>query len=61
MTKIILTITITPPMLEPPTPDTKYCLDCAVRVRQKKEAERQRKRRHDSTHLRLDLLSQTGF
>ena len=29
----------------------KYCPDCAVRVRRKKEAERQRKRYHDSTHL----------
>ena len=29
----------------------KYCPNCAVRVRRKKEAERQRKRYHDSTHL----------
>lgn len=29
----------------------KYCPDCAVRVRRKKEAERQRKRYYDSTHL----------
>ena len=29
----------------------KYCKECAARVRRKKEAERQRKRYHDSTHL----------
>lgn len=29
----------------------KYCKDCAARVRRRKEAERQRKRYHDSTHL----------
>ena len=29
----------------------KYCLDCAVTARRKKEAERQRKRYYDSTHL----------
>ncbi len=29
----------------------KYCPDCAVRMRRKKEAERQRKRYYDSTHL----------
>ena len=29
----------------------KYCRECAARVRRRKEAERQRKRYHDSTHL----------
>ena len=29
----------------------KYCLDCAVTARRNKEAERQRKRYYDSTHL----------
>ena len=29
----------------------KYCPDCAVTARRKKEAERQRKRYYDSTHL----------
>ena len=29
----------------------KYCPDCAVTTRRKKEAERQRKRYYDSTHL----------
>lgn len=29
----------------------KYCPDCAARVRRRKEAERQRKRYHLSTHL----------
>ena len=29
----------------------KYCPECAVVVRRKKEAERQRKRYYDSTHL----------
>ena len=29
----------------------KYCKDCAARVRRRKEAERQRKGYHDSTHL----------
>ena len=29
----------------------KYCKECAARVRRRKEAERQRKRYHDSTHL----------
>ncbi len=32
-------------------PLQEYCKDCAARVRRKKEAERQRKRYHDSTHL----------
>jgi hypothetical protein len=29
----------------------KYCSDCAAKVRRRKEAERQRKRYHLSTHL----------
>ncbi len=31
----------------------KYCPDCAVIARKKKEAERQRKRYYDSTHLEV--------
>ena len=31
----------------------KYCPDCAVVARRRKEAERQRKRYYDSTHLGL--------
>ena len=31
----------------------KYCPDCAVATRRRKEAERQRKRYYDSTHLGL--------
>ena len=31
----------------------KYCPECAVAARRKKEAERQRRRYYDSTHLRL--------
>ena len=32
----------------------KYCKECAARVRRRKEAERQRKRYHDSTHLGVE-------
>ena len=31
----------------------KYCPECAIAVRRKKEAERQRKRYYDSTHLEV--------
>ena len=38
-------------MFTPKSNRAKYCPDCAVRMRRKKEAERQRKRYLLSTHL----------
>ena len=38
-------------LFAPKSNRAKYCPDCAVAARRKKEAERQRKRYYDSTHL----------
>ena len=40
-------------LFRPGSNRAKYCPECAVAARRKKEAERQRKRYYDSTHLGL--------